>query len=655
MIPFFRKLPLQLKLMLIGIVPVIFLIFLSYQLYNEKLQKVKLIGDYIERMHELAGINKLMRELEAERRYSYQFALTKEGHDKIIAQRKITDSVIQHLQKSRDSSISGFTKYTFLNTLQDVRTALDTSKNYSANLIMQYYTTAIFRLNTLNSTGPASNIYLRSVYQDLNSQKTLSEMITYLGIIRTNIYNVLYTRQYMVETLLGTVGTHEVYKTYETEFLLKASTPVTKLYNDQRSRTALKPTMEYIDQLFKTFKFDSTFTAKDWWNTSTIGMNALNKLQLDLWNSVDKRVANIYKNEISGKNETLVFLIITLLFVSGFIIYNVRVITLMLTELKVAARKISVGDTDLQIKNIPNDVMGSLARSILEIDKNNKRLASAADAIGKGDFNVPIQPRSQQDLLGNSIERMKEDLHLFTLQKDKSQKETLELMNKKDEFISVVSHELKTPVTSLKIYTQILHDESIKEGDTKKESMLARMGIQVNKLISLINDLLDTYKLQDGQLKYVKEDFELNELVKEIVGKMQKIKNTKKIFLQTEGLFEVHADRDRIGQVLSSLLSNALKYSDSGDEIIVKTEKQNGKVICSIRDNGIGIAPDQQAKIFERFYRASGENLHTYPGLGLGLYISKEIIEKHNENIWVESNEGKGTVFYFSLALTLPG
>ena len=132
---------------------------------------------------------------------------------------------------------------------------------------------------------------------------------------------------------------------------------------------------------------------------------------------------------------------------------------------------------------------------------------------------------------------------------------------------------------------------------------------------------------------------------------IQKIKNTKKIFVQTDGPLEVYADRDRIGQVLSSLLSNALKYSDSGDEIIVKTEKQNGKVICSIKDNGIGIAQDQQTKIFERFYRASGENLHTYPGLGLGLYISKEIIEKHHEKIWVESEEGKGSVFHFSLPI----
>src|SRR4051812_32030744 len=220
MIPFFRRLPLQVKLMLIGIIPIIFLIYLSYHLYKEKTQKVRLIGDYIERIHESANIISLMNELQAERRYSYQYALTKKGHDKILVQRKVTDSIIKLLQQSSDSSLVGFTSYTFLNNMPGVRKAIDTTPNYSADAIMQYYTTAIFRLNTLNSTSPASNIYLQPVYQDMNSQKTLSEMMTYLGIIRTNIYNVLYTRKYMAETLVGTIGTHEVYKTYETEFLL---------------------------------------------------------------------------------------------------------------------------------------------------------------------------------------------------------------------------------------------------------------------------------------------------------------------------------------------------------------------------------------------------------------------------------------------------
>jgi signal transduction histidine kinase len=652
MITFFRKLPLQIKLLLIGLIPIIFLIYLSYQLYKEKAQKTKLIGGYIERIHQSGSINTLMTELQTERRYSYQYALTNEGYDKIVSQRKVTDSIIHYLQKSKDSSLAGFTRYTFLDNLFNIRKGLDTSQHYSADIIMQYYTTAIFRLNTLNSAAPSSNIYLKSVYRDLNSQKTLSEMITYFGILRTNIYNVLYTRKYMAETLMGTIGTYQVYKTYETEFLLKGSPAVLKLYNYQKDHTALKPALDYIENLFKTFKFDSTFNAEDWWDLSTNGINILRTIQRDLWNSVEKRVNGIYDNEKQAKNRTLIFLIISIVFVIAFVTYNIRVITLMLTELKNAARKISLGVTGLQLKNVPNDVMGSLANSILQIDRNNKELAYAAGAIGKGNFNVPVQPRSPHDLLGNSIEKMKEELHEFALQKDKVQQETLDLLNKKDEFINAVSHELKTPVTSLKVYTQILHTESVASGDIRKENMLGRMDAQVNKLSSLINNLLDTSRMQDGQLNYNKQNFILNDLVTEVVEDIQSTTKVVKLSIESEASFQVYADRERIGQVLSNLLTNAIKYCNDCEDIVVKLKRQEDKAICSVTDLGIGIAKDEQSKIFGRFYRVSGENLQTYPGLGLGLFLSKQILEKHGEKIWVESEEGKGSVFYFSLPLS---
>jgi signal transduction histidine kinase len=103
--------------------------------------------------------------------------------------------------------------------------------------------------------------------------------------------------------------------------------------------------------------------------------------------------------------------------------------------------------------------------------------------------------------------------------------------------------------------------------------------------------------------------------------------------------------------VLSNLLTNAIKYCGNCDEIMVKLEQVNQKVVCSVADMGIGIPTDEHSKIFERFYRVSGKNLHTYPGLGLGLYLAKQIMERHNENIWVKSEEGKGSVFYFSLPL----
>ncbi len=649
--PFFRKLPLPVKLMLIGIIPLIFLFLLSYELYQEKKQKVSLISNYIERLTLSANITLLMNELQTERRYSFQYALTKEDRDKIVAQRLVTDSIIQQLKKNKDLSITKFSNYTFLNNLADIRIALDTSKSYSANAIMQYYTTAIFRLNTLNSSTPASNIYLQPVYQDMIAQKILSEMLTYLGIIRTNIYNVLNTRQYMVETLMGTVGTHEIYNTYETEFLIKASPASVQQYNYAIKNSSLKPTIDYINNVFSTFKFDSTLNADRWWEVSTAGLNELRKLQSGLWKSVQTRVNKIYETEKNKKEAMLVFLILAILFVAAIVTYSIVIINQMLTEIKVAAQKIAMGATDLQIKNIPDDVMGSLARSILKIDENHKQLANAADAIGKGNFDVTVKPRSKEDLLGNSIKRMKKDLRDFTLQKDKIQRETMELMNKKDDFISIASHELKTPVTSLKAYTQILQFESAKAGDKNKEMMLTKMDAQVNKLTALINDLLDTSNLQNGKLKYIKQHFLFNDLAKEIVEEVQKTAPKHEIFIEANTHLEVNADRERIGQVLRNLLANSVKYCDDCEKIIVKIERKDNKALCSVADFGIGIALTEQDKIFNKFYRASGKNLHTYPGLGLGLYISKQIIERHYENIWVESEPAKGSTFYFTLPL----
>jgi signal transduction histidine kinase len=655
MTPVFRRLPFPYKLMLIGLIPVLFLIYLSYKLYNERTEKVKLIGDYIERIEQFKSVSTLMSELQTERRYSFQYALTKQGNNKILAQRVITDSLIRSLENSEDLAIKGFTKYTFLADLPAIRKALDTSANYSSNAIMQYYTNAIVRLNSLNLITPPSDTYLQPVYQDMISQKTLSEMIVYLGIIRTNIYNVLHTRQYMAEMLMGTTGVYSIYKTYEIELLLKASDSTRKLYQTDLNTSALGPTINYIDKLFKTFAFDSTSDADGWWNVSTNGINVLRKLQTDLWHDIRIRINTIYKNEKTAKDQMLIFLILTLLLVGGFVAYSIHIISLMLTELRVAAQKISKGGTGFKIANVPDDVMGSLALSILEIDENNKLLANAADAIGKGNFDVTIRPRSSDDLLGNSLKRMKKDLHHFTLQREKAQKETLRLLNKKDEFISIVSHELKTPVTSLKAYTQILQSESLAAGNSKKEGMFSRMDAQVNKLTNLINDLVDISKVQDGQLIYSMRNFKLNDLVSEIVDEIQRTTKTHQITIQQNPLLKVYADRERIGQVLSNLLNNSIKYSANSNKVVVNLVVHETKAICSVQDFGIGIVKDQQDKIFDRFYRVTGENLYTYPGWGLGLYISKEIIKRHNEKIWVQSEVGKGSAFYFSLPLTANG
>lgn len=637
--------------MLIGIIPIVFLIYLSAELYVEKNQRVKLIGNYIDHIHESGNIATLINELESERKYSYEYALKRDDYNSVLLQRPRTDSIVQLLKKSKDPAIANFTQYTFLNNLSSIRKAIDTSPDYPPNSVMEYYTKTIFRLNTLNSVPSESNIYLRPVIKDFIAQRKLFDMITFLGIIRTYIYNALYTRQNVSETLLNSLQLYDVFKTYEAEFLLKARHGVVSSYNKAKNTPDLKSTLDYIDKVFTSLKLDSTYKSDEWWKLSSRGKTILKSQQLMLWARAESGLKKIYNHEIRSKNQMLIFLITAIILIIAVVIYTIRVISSMLMELKVAAEKISIGGTGLHFNNMSNDVMGSLSQSIIKIEKNNLELAYAANAIGSGNFTVEVKPRSDKDLLGNSIKKMKEDLHQFTLQKDKVQQDTLELVNRKDDFLSIASHELKTPVTSLKAYAQLLQMDAMESGDARKEMMFAKMDAQVDKLTVLINDLLDTSKMQNGKLVYNKVAFRLNDHVRDIVNEMQTTVTSHKIIFNEEAQLEVCADRDRIGQVLNNLLGNAIKYCPDCKQLIVGLEKRDQMAVCSMQDFGNGIIKEQQDKIFERFYRVTGKNLNTYPGLGLGLYIAKEIVDRHNGRIWFDSEEGKGTTFYFSLPL----
>jgi PAS domain S-box-containing protein len=230
-----------------------------------------------------------------------------------------------------------------------------------------------------------------------------------------------------------------------------------------------------------------------------------------------------------------------------------------------------------------------------------------------------------------------------------------ELVKRKDEFISMASHELKTPVTSLKGFLGLLQRRLTLQRDEKALHYLARMDAQVTKLTKLINDLLDLSKMQTGQLDYREERFDLDELVQEIVETVQETTQTHHLLLEGQTQAEVSGDRDRIGQVLINLLNNAIKYSPQGDRVLVRVAISQNKALVSVQDFGIGIAKEHQHKIFERFYQVTDAEEKTYPGLGIGLYISYEIVKRHSGQMWVESKKGEGASFYFTLPLFQEG
>ncbi|MFI5452950.1 PAS domain S-box protein [Pedobacter sp. UC225_61] len=221
------------------------------------------------------------------------------------------------------------------------------------------------------------------------------------------------------------------------------------------------------------------------------------------------------------------------------------------------------------------------------------------------------------------------------------------LSEKKDEFIALASHELKTPLTSLKGYLQMLQKE---KGSKMAEFFVDKSLKQLERLGALIGDLLDVSKVEAGQLQFNFEFFDLHKIVKDIIETFHY--NSTSHLISFSGFQEklmVWGDQQRIEQVIINLLNNAIKYSPQANEVFVVLEKKEDQAVIKVQDKGIGLSKQQQKGIFKRFFRAEG--VAHIAGLGLGLYISKEIIDRHEGSFSVKSEIGVGSEFGFSIPI----
>lgn len=230
-------------------------------------------------------------------------------------------------------------------------------------------------------------------------------------------------------------------------------------------------------------------------------------------------------------------------------------------------------------------------------------------------------------------------------------KEAQDAIAVRDEFISVASHELKTPVTSLKVYTQVLIQQAREKGDTTIEKYLFKMDDQIDKLTKLIHDLLDISQIEIGKLTYSKSYFSIDSIIRDIVEDLQKITSKHRLIVEGRTRGKVYGDKDRIGQIIINLLTNAIKYSPKADKVLIYLSHKKGKIYISVIDFGIGIDPINKDKIFERFYQVNNIEERTFPGLGIGLYLSQEIAKRHGGIIKVKSQKGKGSTFTLILPI----
>ena len=216
----------------------------------------------------------------------------------------------------------------------------------------------------------------------------------------------------------------------------------------------------------------------------------------------------------------------------------------------------------------------------------------------------------------------------------------------KDNFLSIVSHELNTPLTTISAYGQLAEIMLEEKGDVETLGTIKRMRSQVDKLAILVQHLLDFTKTKTGKLIYNEEFFDFTELMKEVVHDMQKINSTHKIKNGLAKPVTLYGDKNKIGQVINNLISNAIKFSPKAASIVVDTLVQKDGIEFTVQDFGMGISTQHREEVFAQFYRVNQDSQSSFPGMGIGLYISSQIVARHGGKIWVESIIDKGSTFY---------
>ena len=236
---------------------------------------------------------------------------------------------------------------------------------------------------------------------------------------------------------------------------------------------------------------------------------------------------------------------------------------------------------------------------------------------------------------------------LVKILRDMSQAKQAE--KEKDEFASIISHELKNPITSISVFTQLLHVQLKSHKDEKSLEYFTHIDTQVKKITRLISNLLEQSKVRAKGFTFKDRLFDVDKLLLAIADDIEKSKPSHKIRIQGKVNTKIRADRERLGQVIENFLTNAIKYSPNAPEVVLAVKHEKGELIISVQDFGPGISEDNIQRIFTPFFRASDTQRESFPSIGLGLYIAGEIISHYHGKMWVESRIGEGATFFVSL------
>jgi signal transduction histidine kinase len=280
------------------------------------------------------------------------------------------------------------------------------------------------------------------------------------------------------------------------------------------------------------------------------------------------------------------------------------------------------------------------------------------EGLGIDEVMTILDETSQVLAYSRELERKRQELEAATAELRAANERLRELDRMKDDFVSTVSHELRTPLTSIRAFAEILHDSPELAG-AKRQEFVGIILRETERLTRLINQILDLAKIESGRAEWAAEPVDLRAVIRDAAGSTAALYRERDVRLETEVPDRVPivvADRDRLQQVLLNLLANAVKFCTPGvGRVRVALSEAAGAVRVDVADNGIGIAPEHQGAIFEKF-RQVGDTLTDRPqGTGLGLPISRLIVRQFGGELWVASEPGRGATFSFTIPVAQGG
>lgn len=346
------------------------------------------------------------------------------------------------------------------------------------------------------------------------------------------------------------------------------------------------------------------------------------------------------------------FFSIIFIFLNFSLNYNIfKDITIRIEGLKKSALKVIENNYDLKLDISKKDEVGDLAKIFNEMATKIKDSQNKLENYNKG-LEKEVNKKTRE--LSENIKNLKETkTAILNIMEDMKQanEKLKELDKSKTEFLNMVSHELKTPLTAILAHLDVLDD--FKSNLTKDElNSLEAIRRNSNQLITLIKNILEISRIESGKFELTKSEIDLKKIITESVNELKILASQKKLDLKTEiySLPKINADENRIKEIINNLITNAIKFTEKG-QIIIKAKKEGDMIKISVSDTGIGISKDKLNNLFQKFYQVNASISRRYGGTGLGLSITRQLIEAHGGKICVESIEGKGSVFYFTLPI----